>query len=178
MIQILKDKLENLLKICSFKNIKGSNGQLQEIQIQTLRNIEDALKVGQFGFNSKAPLESRAIVARLGNENIVIANEHVASIVDISSGNTVIYNKDGHTIKIEGNTITSTATNIINNCENYTINATTKATITSPNTDINGKVNGTDDITTTGDVVAGTISLKTHLTTGVKKGNKLSGPPQ
>ena len=143
MFDVIKDKLENLLKICSFKNIKGSDGNLQEIQIKTLRNIEDALKVGQFGFNSKAPLESRGVVARIGNENIIVANEHVTSIIDITSGNTVIYNQSGHTIKIEGDTVTTTATNITNNCTSFTVNATTatinaNTSFTSSTVDHNG----------------------------------------
>jgi len=51
LIRPYAEKLENLLKIGSYTNTKGSDGELQEIQLKTLRNIEDALKVGQFGFN-------------------------------------------------------------------------------------------------------------------------------
>jgi len=51
LIRPYAEKLENLLKIGSYTNAKGSDGELQEIQLKTLRNIEDALKVGQFGFN-------------------------------------------------------------------------------------------------------------------------------
>ena len=52
-IQPFKDKLENLLKYGKTTRISGTNGALQKIQLSTLRNIEDALKIGQFGFNSK-----------------------------------------------------------------------------------------------------------------------------
>lgn len=123
--QFLLEKIENILKIGSYTKANGSDGALQEIQLKTLRNIEDAMKVGQFGFNSKAPIESRCIVAKIGNENIVIANEHIASIIDVASGDVVIYNESGHTIKIEGDTITTTAPNIISDCDIFTINATT-----------------------------------------------------
>ena len=118
IIQSLRDKIENTLKIGKFTNIKGSDGQLQQIQIQTLRNIEDAMKVGQFGFNSKAPIGSRSIVARIGNENIVIANEYQASIIDIDSGDTIIYNQSGTFIKLAGNEIFSNKkVNFANNIE-------------------------------------------------------------
>lgn len=103
--EALSDKIENVLKIGSYSNAKGANGELQQIQIKTLRNIEDALKVGQFGFNSKAPIDSRCIVARIGNESIVIANEHTASIIDISPGDSILYNANGKYIKIEGNAV-------------------------------------------------------------------------
>lgn len=44
---------------------------------------------------------------------------------------------------------------------------------------VNGKVTTTQDIKSTGgDVVAGSVSLKDHLTTGVTAGSGLSGKPQ
>jgi len=112
LIRPFKEKLENLLKIGSYTNINGSDGALQEVQLKTLRNIEDAMKVGQFGFNSKAPLESRCVVAKIGNENIIIANEHIASIIDVASGDTVIYNENGDFVKVEKDLITLKATNV------------------------------------------------------------------
>lgn len=204
MFDKIMDRLENILKIGSFKNIKGSNGKLQEIQIKTLRNLEDAFKVGQFGFNSKAPVDSRGIVARLGNENIVIANEHLASIIDITTGNTVIYNQTGHTIKIEGDTITTDAPNIVSNCTNFTvnsanttINATTKFKVVSPVSEFSKIVNVLDllsaqsysglsgssmttnvNLETSADVKAGTISLKNHTHGGVQSGTESTGAPQ
>lgn len=112
LIAPFKEKLENILKIGSSTRINGSDGSLQEIQIKTLRNIEDALKVGQFGFNSKQPIGSRNIVAKIGNEKIVIANEHIASIIDVSSGDSVVYNANGDYVKIESNKITIKAINV------------------------------------------------------------------
>lgn len=106
MIKFLKDKLENLLKIGSVTKVNGSDGELQEIQLKTLRNIEDAMKVSQFGFNSKAPIDSRCIVAKIGNENIVIANEHIASIIDVASGDSIQYNENGDYVKVESGKIT------------------------------------------------------------------------
>tara|TARA_R110002074_G_scaffold81696_2_gene182891 strand:+ start:2862 stop:3554 length:693 start_codon:yes stop_codon:yes gene_type:complete len=122
-IQPLKDRLENLLKYGKTNRITGADGALQKIQLSTLRNIEDALKIGQFGFNSKMPNGSRVVVAEISNEKIIIANEHIASIIDVTDGNTIIYNQNGSYIKLENDTITLNATNIVSNCENYTVNA-------------------------------------------------------
>ena len=99
-IQPFKDKLDNLLRIGSVQNTSGTDAQLQEIQLKILENIKDAYKVGQFGFNSKPPINSRCIVARIGNENIVIANEHISSIIDVESGEAILYNETGNYIKI------------------------------------------------------------------------------
>lgn len=124
LIKPTLERIENILKFGTYKRTKGSDGSLQDVQIQTMRNIEEAIKMGQFGFNSKAPIGSRLVVTKIANEKIIIANEHIASILDITSGNTVIYNQSGHTIKIEGDNITTTAPNVITNCENFTINST------------------------------------------------------
>ena len=112
LIRPFKEKLENLLKIGRYTNTNGSDGKLQEVQLKTLRNIEDAIKLGQFGFNSKAPIDSKCIVARIGNEHIVIANEHIASIIDVASGDTVIYNENGDYVKVEKDLITLKAINV------------------------------------------------------------------
>lgn len=137
-IKPFAEKLENVLKIGSYTKTNGKDGQLQKIQLKTLRNIEDALKVSQFGFNSKGPTDSRCVVAEIGNEKIVIANEHIASIIDISSGNTVVYNEAGHTIKIEGDTITVTAPNIVLDSKTTTINASASFTVNSPSIKLDG----------------------------------------
>jgi len=100
MLEKIKYTLENIFKIGSIRKVSGANGEIQEIQIRTIRNIEDAMRLGNFGFNSKAPIDSRCIVAKIGNENIVIANEHIASIIDVNSGDCIMYNETGSYIKI------------------------------------------------------------------------------
>jgi len=142
------ERIENLLKFASYTRATGSNGKLQDVQIKSVRNVEEALKMSNFGFNSKAPKDSRAVVAKIGNENIVIANEHLASIIDISTGNSIMYNQDGDFIKVENGTITCSATNIISNCTNYTVNstnttvnATSKFTVNSPISEFSANVN-------------------------------------
>jgi len=122
IIEYINEKLENILKIGKYTNVIGGNGKLQEVQLKTLRNIEDALKVNQFGFNSNAPLDSRCVVARIGNESIVIANEHIASIIDVASGDSVVYNQNGDYIKVEKDKITIKAKSIQSDCTDYTIN--------------------------------------------------------
>jgi len=120
--EYLNEKLENILKIGRYTNVIGGDGKLQEVQLKTLRNIEDALKVNQFGFNSNAPIDSRCVVARIGNESIVIANEHIASIIDVASGDSVVYNQNGDYVKVEKDKITIKAKTIQSDCTNYTIN--------------------------------------------------------
>ena len=129
-IRPFKEKLENILKIGSYTNVSGANGELQEVQLKTIRNIEDAMKVGQFGFNSKAPIDSRCVVAKIGNENIIIANEHIASIIDVADGDSVIYNESGTFIKLVGDEVFS-----------------------------NKKVNFADDIEVTGKIIGNSISM-------------------
>ncbi len=107
MIDAIKQKLkpvqnliENILKFGAIKNHKTADGDLQVLQIKTLRGIENALKIGQFGFNSKAPLNSRVVVANIGNTGVVIANESIAHILDVETGEAILYNKNGDYVKI------------------------------------------------------------------------------
>jgi len=148
MINFLKDKIENLLKIGNVTKVNGIDGELQEFQLKTLRNIEDAFKVGNFGFNSKAPIDSRCIVAKIGNENIVIANEHIASIIDIASGDTVIYNESGTTIKLEGSDI---------NIKGSTIAIDGDLTVT-------GNIDSDGEVTAKSASPSTSVGLSSHLT--------------
>jgi hypothetical protein len=61
----------------------------------------------------------------------------------------------------------------------HAINATTTGplNLTAPLVTINGDVQVNGKVTTTGDVKAGTISLQTHLTSGVAPGSGNSGAP-
>jgi len=156
MIKSLKERIENILKIGSYTNINGSDGKLQKIQIKTLRNIEDAMKVGQFGFNSKAPLETRCIVAKVGNENIIIANEHIASIIDIASGDSIVYNENGDYVKVEKDLITIKAKELIINADDTTINGDTTV---NGNFEATGTIEGFGVTDTVNDV-----TLSTHQT--------------
>jgi len=122
--ETIKEDMSNILRIGRITNIGGKDGELQDIQLKTLRNIEDAFKVGQFGINAKSPIGSRCIVAKIGNEKIVIANENQASIIDVSSGNTVLYNANGDYVKLENGTITVKADSIDFVSETLTHNGT------------------------------------------------------
>ncbi len=143
MLKALSERVENLFKIGKYTNVKGKDGQFQEIQIQTLRNIEDAIKVGQFGFNSKAPIGSRRVVIRVGNESIIIANEHTASIIDINSGDAIVYNQSGTYMKLVGDNVEVKCTKMI----------------------VDADLEVTGDVTADGEVTAGTIELTTHTHT-------------
>lgn len=112
-VQNVKDRVENIVKIGTVTKTVGADAQLQDIQIKTLRNLEDALKIGQFGFNSKAPNESRAVVLKIGNTNVIVALEHIASIIDIKDGDTVMYNATGTKIELEGANIRAALTKLI-----------------------------------------------------------------
>ena len=131
MFDKMKDKLENIIKFCNINLVSGKDKELQKMQVTTLRNVEDALKVGQFGFNSKAPTNSRGLVVRVGNENIVISNEHFTSIIDVASGDTVIYNETGTNLELKG-------TDMIATCSNFLVNASSSFIVNSPINQFNG----------------------------------------
>ena len=197
------EKMENMLKFGRYTRTDGSDGELQGVQIENIRNLDECLKMTQFGFNSKAPIGSRAIVSRIGNEKIIIANEHVTSIIDITSGNTIIYNESGHFIKIEDDTITTSAPNVITDCENFTVNtsnftvnASSKTSFNTPTADFSANVNVSSllsagnysgllgsgmttnvTLTTTQDVIASGISLSGHKHGGVQPGGSNTDIP-
>ena len=159
MINELVNTISNIFKLGNITNIKSEDSKLQEIQVNSLRGLEDTKRIGTFGFNSTPPLKSRALILRVSDEKITLATEHEQSIKDISSGNVIIYNQAGDTIKIENGVIT--------------ITASTKLVVNAPLSEFNG------NITATGDIVSqkGTnnISLSSH--THIKSGGSSTQSP-
>jgi phage baseplate assembly protein V len=95
--------------------------------------------------------------------------------VDTKDRETVVY-PDGSTVDYNSATNTLTVTvsgtgNVVVNCKTATVNAETKVELATP------LVHATGDIHADGDVVAGSISLKTHVHGGVQSGgSNTSGP--
>ncbi len=146
MINDIINTITNIFKFGNITNIKSEDSKLQEIQVKSLRGLEDTKKMGFFGFNSKPPINSRALILRVSNEKITLATEHEKSIKDISAGNVIIYNQSGDTIKIENGIIT--------------ITASTKLVVNAPLSEFNGNIEATGDIVS--QKGTNNISLSTH----------------
>jgi phage gp45-like len=150
MINDIINTISNIFKFGNITNIKSENGKLQEIQLKSLRGVEYTKKMGFFGFNSKPPLDSRALILRVSDEKITLATEHEQSIKDISFGNVIIYNQAGDTIKIENGVIT--------------ITASTKLVVNAPLTQFNGDIEATGDIVSQSGTNNISLSTHTHIT--------------
>jgi len=111
------DKIENILKFGKYTRTDGSDGKNQGVQIKNIRGLDECIKMGQFGINSKAPIGTRAVIAQIGNEKIIIANEHFSSVIDVTSGNTVIYNATGSFIKLEDGVISFKCDSVEFDCD-------------------------------------------------------------
>ncbi len=197
MIDAIKQKLkpvqniiENILKFGAIKNHKTANGNLQDLQIKTLRGIENALKIGQFGFNSKAPLNSRVIMANIGNTGVVIANESIAHILDVATGEAILYNQNGNYVKVglDKTVLKADMVEMSKNCkilgklevgEDILAGGNITATLDVNATNVfatalvgaagfagaggTGPVKSTENIETTADIKIGSISFNQHM---------------
>ena len=137
---------------------------VQELQVQlSAAEVRDnAPRIAEFGFSSVPPAGSDAVLIFLGGERteaIVIATNHQPSRPrNLAAGESIQYSQDGKYVKItaSGGIIIETLG------QGLTING---------DVTVNGKV------TATGDVKAGTISLETHVHSGVQAGSGNSGGP-
>jgi phage baseplate assembly protein gpV len=127
----------------------------------------------------QAPMEAR--MHDLSDGFVLVGPRSKARKIDgLSTANAQLRSEDGATfieLDPEGQAVQVTAPG------GFTVNADAGATINA-NTTINGTLHVTGTITTdsdvlapTGDVVAGTVSLKTHTHSGVLSGGAISGPP-
>lgn len=154
--------------------------QVQGLADETLQEIE---QLQQFGFTSHAPADSDVIVIPLGGDTshgIVIASEHGSfRVKNLQSGEVAVYDQSGSSIVLKQGRL------IEMDCNTLHIKAKTKIHMESPLVEASqvftaqGQINGnggmaiaggsgatvSGSLKTTGDVVAGGISLQGHTHT-------------
>jgi hypothetical protein len=108
-------------------------------------------RIGQADINPRVRTNSY-----LHTYTIETPNHHIIEIDD-QNGNITVKHAQGHYINI-----TNTNINLVFNDDNKVTVQDQNVIITSPKTTINGDVQVNGKVNTTGDVVAGTISLQQH----------------
>ena len=158
--------------------------QVQGLAGETLQEVE---QMQQFGFTSHAPAGSEVIVLPLGGDTthgIVIASEHGSfRLKNLQGGEVAVYDQSGSSVVLRQGRL------IEMDCDNLIIRAKQKVLIDSPLVEASeqvlakGQITGQDGLAisgggdgdavriegslkTTGDVVAGAISLQQHTHRG------------
>jgi|SRR6185437_393961 len=107
------------------------------------------------------------------------ANSKTVDRTTYSDGTVVDYDTSTETL-----TVNVGAGKVVVNCKTAEVHATDSVLLDTPTTkttgdlQVGGGITAQDDITTQADVKAGSISLKTHKTTGVTPGGGISSVPQ
>lgn len=162
-----------------------SGESIQRVQVQGLADetLQDIEQLQQFGFTSHAPAHTDVIVIPLGGDTshgIVIASEHGSfRVKNLQSGEVAVYDQSGSSIVLKQGKL------IEIDCDTLYIKAQTKIRMESPLVEASevltaqGQINGngglvvsggsgatvSGSLKTTGDVVAGDISLQNHTHT-------------
>lgn len=158
--------------------------QVQGLAGETLQEVE---QMQQFGFTSHAPAGSEVIVLPLGGDTthgIVIASEHGSfRVKNLQGGEVAVYDQSGSSIVLKQGRL------IEMDCDNLVIRARQKVWIDSPLVEASAQVLAQGQITgqnglaisggeggdavriegslkTTGDVVAGNVSVQQHTHPG------------
>jgi phage gp45-like len=136
--------------------------QLYQVQVNDMDIRDNVPRLAEFGFTSRPPDGSDVTLTCVeGNprKSVIVGTNHQPSLPKgLLAGETVIFNLWGMTIEMTEAGIT--------------VNGNGKPVR------INGDVVLNGGMTSSGDVVAGGVSLLNHLTTGVKAGTDISGKPQ
>lgn len=159
-----------------------SGKPIQRVQVQGLADetLQDIEQLQQFGFTSHAPAHTDVIVIPLGGDTshgIVIASEHGSfRVKNLQSGEVAVYDQSGSSIVLKQGKL------IEIDCDTLHIKAQTKIRMESPLVEASevltaqGQINGnggmaiqggsgatvSGSLKTTGDMVAGDISLQNH----------------
>lgn len=148
-------------------NLANDSLKMQEIQITLLADetLDSVERVQDYGFTSVPKPGSECITVSVnGNRGHVVAiavDDKRYRLKSMQSGEVAVYDDIGNFVKLGRNNITVNAVAEVNvNSPVVNINADTSIDITSAKATING------NLTVTGDVVAGGISLITHTHPG------------
>jgi len=183
MLKFLKNRLFNLITraVTSFSRqeegklfyqIKGLSGEVRS----------DVEHICQFGFRSRPESGARGLLFALaGNKEnsslVVVDDKRYGKEVALEEGDTLVYNKEGTFSHYSGEELRHSAvsqqtlevgdTSIVLDGSEITLNAGGATLILS----------SAGLILTGGDIVADSISLKTHVHGGVLIGGEVTGAP-
>lgn len=147
---------------------------VQKVQVQTSPfEVRDQIHSMQlFGLASSPPVGSDVIIVNVGADNsngCVIASNHQQSRPQtLGSGDTMVYDANGQQVILSKSNGKLAIT--VKGGNEIDLSCDTAVNITCPTVTINGNLN------VTGDVKAGTVSLKTHRHSN-SGGNGTGGPP-
>ncbi len=138
----------------------GAGSQLAQADALSGERLQAAELFQQFGFTSSPPPGTQVIMLPLGGStahSVIIATEHGAYRLDVASGEACLYSQWGDKVHVKREEIEL---------------ATRRVVITAPD-----GVSLEGSLTTTGDVVAGGVSLMHHTHPGVEPGGGETGQP-
>lgn len=202
--KIIKRYLSNIRLPFRGELVRTSKGPVQTVQVaglstETLQSLE---LYQQFGFTSGVPQGSQMVIIPINGDtshSIIVATEHGAYRLDVNGGEACLYNQWGAKIHLKEEKI------IEIDCDELKIKAKDKTTIETklmelitktiigeasngvlleaPAIAFSGSGGGSAQIemtgsaTTTGDMKAGSVSLKGHTHPENGEGGGTTGPP-
>jgi len=184
LISNLSNKITNLVRRCAVTKSAEDRHNYQVVQVQYFGKIANVEVVSIYGISYNPPINSTGLMwTVLGDEEnrtaiFYLPQDRAKGLKpgEIEIGN--LLTKSSVKFDAEGNIIvTSTKGVIIKSAEDVSIESATNVEIKATTINIDGDVNITGTLTASDDVVTGTISLKTHVHSGVTAGAVNSGPP-
>ena len=176
LIKNLYTKITNMTRRCVLTKTTKDENNYQVVQVQYLGKIANVEALSLYGFSCNPPVGSTGTMwTVLGDEENRLAffnlpQKRFKNLKpgEVQHGNpltrsSIKYDEEGNI------TITSTKDIIIESANKVTIEATT--------VEIVADVTITGKLTVSDDVIAGTISSKDHIHSGVTSGGESSGPP-
>lgn len=185
-VRWIKNKVNNVVARAVITAIRQDEGKLYAQVKELGDNNSDIELLQQYGFRSMPLPGARGILIAYGGnkDNVTLINADDKRVkIPLVKGDVVVYNADLSYTKYSGNDIE----HVSEDSQKFTV-GNSELLIESDGITItvggiayeftaSSLSAGADIETSSGDVTAGTVSLKTHLTTGVTAGGANSGPP-
>lgn len=171
MLKPLKDRIAMMLAKGILESVSDTTAmQLIKLSMYEGEVQEDIEHVHPYGLSSNCPAEGGEVVAGCigGNRDntiaLVIGNSKFR-VKNLKSGEVALYSKFGQQIllKEDGSIVASPASG--------------KSLVVESNLEVHGSISSTSDISSDGDVTAGSISLLSHVHDGTTIVPTVAGTP-
>jgi len=181
-VNLLK-RLQNAITRATVKLV-NSKTKTQTLQIGLLAGeIKGGIEhLEPYGFTSCPHVGAEGLALFLGGDRsngvVIVTADKRYRLLNLAAGEVAIYDDQGQMVALKRTGI------VVSTPKTLTATASGDATITAPNVkvvgnvQVQGDVNVTGTISATGDVKAGSISLNSHVHSGVESGSSNTGAPQ
>lgn len=177
--------LSNLVRRARLRGV--SDGRVQTARAESLENQahDRAERHQDYGFAGH-PVDGQGLVMYVDGNTLVLRLDRILERPELAPYEVAVWHREGHMIKLKAGRVTEVTCDrllfnvlddIVVNTKRFEVHASERVLLDTPTVEGSGDMHAAGTVIGEEDVASGPITLRTHKTAGVKRGDEVSDGP-